>query len=436
MNVIALAYNELEEQNMDTTIAKLENIISPVASWLSNNRIIQSISKGLMLTMPIIMIGAVTAIFQNLPIASYQEFINATYLGTLLTTIVNVTTNLLAVYVVAAISYTYAKMLDLDGFVCALLSLMNFFLVTPLTVTGEGFAAVTNLPLSWLGAKGLFAAMLVSILTTIIYKFVMKNNLTIQLPDSVPPFVSSAFAAIVPGFILIVIFGLIAFLFSLTPYGDLHDAIYSVIQVPLSNIGTSIWAAALIYFLSGLCWFFGIHGIAVISVVMPIWIGADVANITALATGEAAPNIITYSWINAISSPGGSGATLGLIILAVFFAKSKQYKSFGKIAIIPSLFNINEPVVFGFPMVLNAILAIPFIFTPVINILLGYFLTKAGVLPVSNGVGSMGMPVILNAILNGGWRLAVFQIFTIILSIGFYYPFFKILDKRALSEEQ
>lgn len=421
---------------MDSFISKIEKFISPVATWLSNNRIIQSISKGLMMTMPIIMIGAIASIFQNIPIDAYQSFVSSTYFGTLLTTIVNITTNMLAVYVVAAIAYSYATMLDLDAFVCALLALMDFVLVTPFVTTGEGFEAVTNLPLSWLGAKGLFTAMIVSIVTTLVYNFTVKKNLIIKLPESVPPFVSKSFAAIIPGFILVIFFGLIAFLFSLTSYGDLHNAIYSVIQVPLSNIGTSVWAAALIYLLSGVCWFFGIHGIAVVSVVMPIWIGADVANVSAIAAGQTAPNIITYNWINTVSSPGGSGATIGLIILATFFAKSERYRSMGKIAIVPSLFNINEPVVFGFPMVLNATMAIPFILTPVINVLLGYFLTTIGLLPISNGVGAMGMPILMNAFINGGWRLLLFQIVCMLLSVAIYYPFFKILDNRELEVEK
>ena len=420
---------------MDNFIKKLEKFITPAANWLSRNKVIQAISKGLMNTMPIIMIGAIASVFQNIPIPAYQHFSSNTFWGVILTTIVNVTTNMLSLYVIAAISYAYAGSYKLDKFVCSLLALMDFFIVTPLNTSGKGMAKVTNLPLDWLGAKGLFTAMIIAIVTTLIYRFIVEKNLIIKMPDSVPPFVSKSFAAIIPGFVTVIIFGLVAFLFSLTPYHDMHNAIYSIIQIPLSHIGTSVWASALIYLLSGLCWFFGIHGIAVISVVMPIWIGADVANVSALAAGKAAPNIITYNWINAVSSPGGSGATIGLIILATFFAKSKRYRSLGKLAIVPSIFNINEPVVFGVPMVLNAIMAIPFILTPVINVFLGYFLTILKILPVSNGVGSMGLPILMNSFLCGGWRLMIFQIVTIFISIAIYYPFFKILDNRELKAE-
>ncbi|MBW9324015.1 PTS sugar transporter subunit IIC [Enterococcus casseliflavus] len=417
----------------------LEKIVSPAASWLNNNKVIQAISQGLMITMPIIMVGAIASIFQNLPIAAYQSFTSSTYLSQLFTNIVNISTNMLAVYVVAAISYTYCKGLgNKDGFTCALLALMNFFLLTPTTITGEGFAAMTNLPFEWLGAKGLFTAMIVAVLTTVVFNTVVKRNWTIKLPDSVPPFVSKAFAAIIPGFLMVILFGFIAFLFSLTSYGSVHQAIYAIIQEPLGHVGNSVWTAALIYLLSGLCWFFGIHGIAVIGVVMPIWLAADAANIAALAAGQDAPNIITYTWINIVSSPGGSGATIGLIILATFFAKSQRYRSLGKLGIVPSLFYINEPVVFGFPLVLNGLMAIPFMIAPVVNILLAYGLTTLGVIPASNGVGSMGMPIFIGAFLNGGWRLLVFQIVTVFLSLAIYYPFFKIADQKeyALESDQ
>jgi len=166
---------------------RIEKIVSPATSWLNNNKVIQAISKGLMMSMPIIMVGAIASIFQNFPLAAYQSFLSDSYFGQLLTTIVNVTTNMLAVYVVAAISYTYCKILgNSDGFICSLLALMNFFLLTPMIVIGEGFAATTNLPIEWLGAKGLFTAMLVAILTTRLFDLSVKKNWTIRLPESVP----------------------------------------------------------------------------------------------------------------------------------------------------------------------------------------------------------------------------------------------------------
>ena len=179
---------------------------------------------------------------------------------------------------------------------------------------------------------------------------------------------------------------------------------------------------------------------AVISVMIPIWAAADVENMVAMSHGVAnadLPNIITFNWISAVGTIGGAGATMGLVIWLTFRSKSKQYKTFGKMAIIPSVFNINEPVVFGLPCMLNPILAIPFIFTPVLMIALAYALVNLGILPISNGIGApMGTPLILQGLVNGGWRLALFQVVGILISLVIYYPFFKILDKKAVEVEK
>ena len=414
---------------------KLEKILAPMANALNNNKIIQTISKALMSLMPALMIGAIGSLLQQIPIPAYQSFIQSTGIYTFTQTLVNVTTNMLALYAVFAIGYVFVKNEGLDGFTGGILSLIAFMIVTPMITTGEGYMAVTNLPLSWLGAKGLFTAMFVALLTSYVYCFLMKKNITIKMPDSVPPFVSKSFSGIIPGVVIAIIFGIISIGFQMTPFGDVHQAIYSVIGLPLTSIGGSIWAALLIYVLSGFCWFFGIHGIAVVSAVMPIWMAADAANIAAMSAGSPATNIITYNWINAIGNIGGAGCTLGLIILCAFTAKSKRYKEIGKLAIVPSCFGINEPVVFGLPCMLNATLMIPFVFLPVILIGISYVLTITGILPIGNGIAAGTAIPVFSGLLIGGWRVALWNIVEIFITVIVYLPFFKILDKQACEEE-
>lgn len=221
----------------------------------------------------------------------------------------------------------------------------------------------------------------------------------------------------------------------MTPFGDVHQAIYGLIGAPLSSIGGSIWAALLIYVLSGFCWFFGIHGIAVMSAVMPIWMAADMANVSAISAGGAASNIVTYNWVNAIGNIGGAGCTLGLILLCAFAAKSKRYREMGKLAIVPSCFGINEPVVFGLPCMLNATLMIPFVFLPVILIGISYILTITGILPIGNGIAAGACIPVFSGLLIGGWRVALWNIIEILITVLAYLPFFKILDKQAYLEE-
>lgn len=414
---------------------KIEKVLAPFANALNNNKIIQTISKALMSLMPALMIGAIGSLLQQIPIPAYQNFIQSTGIYAFTQVLVNVTTNMLALYAAFAISYVFVKNEGHDGFTGGILSLIAFMIVTPMETVGEGWAAVTNLPLSWLGAKGLFTAMFVALLTGYIYSFLMRKNITIKMPDSVPPFVSKSFSGIIPGAAIALIFGIISILIQMTPFGDVHQAIYGLIGAPLSSIGGSIWAALLIYVLSGFCWFFGIHGIAVMSAVMPIWMAADMANVSAISAGGAASNIVTYNWVNAIGNIGGAGCTLGLILLCAFAAKSKRYREMGKLAIVPSCFGINESVVFGLPCMLNATLMIPFVFLPVILIGISYVLTITGILPIGNGIAAGACIPVFSGLLIGGWRVALWNIIEILITVLAYLPFFKILDKQAYLEE-
>lgn len=425
---------------MSKTMDKLEAIILPLSEKLSTNKVIQSISKGLMSLMSIFIVGAVASILANVPINGYQGIITSMGLKDLLSKIVDITTNMLALYAVFSIAYAYVKTEGENGLAAGLISLMSFCIVTPMTISGEGWTAVKNLPLSWLGAKGLFVAMFVAIITSIIYVSMVKKNITIKMPDSVPEFVSKSFVSIIPALVIVFLFAIINLIVGKTSFGDLHQFIYTIIGKPLTGIGTSLPAIMLIYALAGLCWFFGVHGIAVISLIMPIGIAADAENLAAYTAGVAnsdLPNIITYNWTNLVSNMGGAGATLGLVILLLLRAKSEQHKAVGKLCIVPALFCINEPLIFGLPCVLNSTLFIPFVLAQPILMAIAYFLTKIGFLAKATGVSlPMGSPIIFNAALSGGWTIIVWQICAILISMALYYPFFRILDKQALLEEK
>lgn len=414
---------------------KIEMVLGPLANGLNQNKIIQSIMKALMSLMPALMMGALGSLVQQIPIAGYQNFIQATGIYSFAQVLVNVTTNMLALYAVFAIGYVFVKNEGYDGFTGGILSLVAFMVVTPMETVGDGWMAVTSLPLSWLGARGLFSAMIVALLTGYVYSGLMRKNITIKMPEGVPPFVAKSFSGIIPGLLIAVIFGLVTFVFKASPYGNLHQAVYSLIGAPLSSIGGSVWAAMFVYVLTGLCWFFGIHGIAVVSAVLPIWMAADAANVAAISAGVEASNIITYNWINAVANIGGAGCTLGLIILCTLRAKSARYSEIGKIAIVPSFFGINEPVVFGLPCMLNATLAIPFIFLPVVLIGLSYLLTITGILPVGNGIAAGAAIPVFSGLLIGGWRIALWNLVEIFITIAVYYPFFRIIDKQAVQDE-
>ena len=418
-------------------MSKLENTLAPIAAKLSSNKVLQAISNGMMLNMSAMIVGSFGAILLSLPIEGYQNFIISVGLNNLFNTLVNVTTNMLSVYTAFSIAYAYAKNNGHDGIAPGLISLLSLMLVTPMTVSGEGYMAVTNLPLDWLGSKGLFTGMFIAIITSIIYCKLIDKNIQIKMPDGVPEFVSKSFSSMIPALLITSMFAAISFAASLTQFGNIHNLVFTLVGMPLQHVGNNVWTAILIFTVSGFSWFFGIHALAIQSALIPIWGAADAANVTAIAAGGQATNIITYSWIQSVSNIGGAGATLGLVIAMVLFAKSKRYKTFSKIALVPSLVNINEPVIFGLPVMMNPLLAVPFILAQPLLIGIAYLLTLAKILPIPSGIGApMGTPLLLNGMMTGGWRIAAWQIVAFLITLVMYYPFLKVLDKQALKEEQ
>jgi PTS system cellobiose-specific IIC component len=197
-----------------------------------------------------------------------------------------------------------------------------------------------------------------------------------------------------------------------------------------------VWAVSLIWLLSNFVWFFGIHGIVVVSVVNPILISIDLDNLEKTSAGLEATQIIGKNFTNVYGGMTGAGIIMGLIILMTFFAKSKQYRTLGRLSIVPDIFSIAEPAIFGTPIVLNLVLIIPFMIIPTISTIVAFFLTKAGILPILSGIQlPWSMPVILQGFLLGGWRVALYQAALLVFSALAYYPFFKVLDQRAFAIE-
>ncbi|MBR4471717.1 MAG: PTS sugar transporter subunit IIC [Erysipelotrichaceae bacterium] len=416
---------------MDKFIEKL----STVASKLANNKIIKVVSSSLMALMPALMIGSVGSILQQIPFAWYTDLVAKLNLGPVFQGMVNVSTNMLGLFTAFSVGYHYAQGEKKDGFTSGILSLIAFLLITPMETVGEGWFATTNLPLTWLGSTGLFTGMIVALVSAKLYCYLVDHNITIKLPDSVPPFISKSFTGIIPGILVSLLWVIVNILISLTPFGNLHSVIYGLIAAPLQNLGGSVWAAVIAQTLTGLCWFCGVHGMAVAMVIAPIWMAADAANVSAISAGMAPTNIITNNWIQTVGNIGGAGATYGLVILMLLAAKSKRYKDMGKLAIVPTIFSVNEPVTYGVPCMLNPILAIPYIFLPPLLIALSYILVTIGILPVGNGIGAPASIPVLMGFFNMGWRGALWNIVEILISVVVYFPFFKALDNQAVKEE-
>jgi PTS system cellobiose-specific IIC component len=283
--------------------------------------------------------------------------------------------------------------------------------------------------------KSLFLGMFIAILSVEIYSRLERvNGLRIKMPESVPPNVSASFSALIPAIITVVLVATFGFVFHRVTGMYLYDAVYQVIQRPLESVMQSLPGILLLMFVAQLFWVIGIHGNQMIKPIRePLLLGAIMVNMTAFEQGHEVPNIITMPFWDVYMSIGGSGCTIGLLLAVMIATRRKEMREIAKLSLGPSFFNINEPVIFGMPIMLNPILAIPFIITPLITGTIGYFATSLGFAGRAVVMVPWTTPPIINAWLStAGSMGAVFtQIGCIVVAVLIYLPFVKVAARRA-----
>ena len=404
------------------------------AARFQANIYLDSISKGLMGTLPITMIGSIALLLAVLPIQAWKDFITAIGVAPYLLAASTLTTSCLSIYASFLIGYRLAHHLQVDEIPGGLISLFAFFIATPLT---DG-----ALTMSYMGAQGLFTALSASLLATRLYAALMKcDKLKIKMPPSVPGMIATTFSTMIPAILVGLIFIGIAVVFSYTPWGSFAEMIYSLVATPLMNVGGSIWSLVAIVLVQMILWFFGIHGSLVVgTVINAVYMPMALENMELYAAGTPAgelPHILGNTFYALYAGIGGAGGTLSLLIVMFLFAKAKQNKELAKLAGIPGIFVINEPIVFGYPLILNPVMAIPFILTPIVQLLIPYFVTAIGLIPPLTGVQvPFGLPVIVNGFMAGGWTAALMQIIDIAVGCLLWFPFFKISDAQMYKEEK
>ena len=318
-----------------------------------------------------------------------------------------------------------------------------FLIITPqkgfVEVEGAAEAAsFSGFQFTFLGTAGMFLAMITAILSVEIYAWAIRKKLVIKMPEGVPPAVMESFASLIPSAIAMTIFFAASVLFSHTTFEYAHYFIYRVLQAPLVGLGRLSGFEAIYQFLSTLFWFFGINGPAVTNTIFsPIHKVLTVENYEAAQAGLEMTNIFTAGFSDFFCNFGGGGSTLGLVMMMAFLGKSNRMKTLGKLSLPAGIFGINEPIIFGLPIVLNPLMAIPFILTPVVNTVIGYLATVTGIMPITLGVQlPWTCPIIFSGFLvTGSVMGSVVQIVQLAVDILIYYPFFKLLDKRYLDDE-
>ena len=419
---------------MKNIFTKVIDKFGQAAVKFSSIPIIKAVSNGIMMATPFIMVGSIFTLLNNIPWDPYINFLTDTNIADLFNTANRFTMGIIALIVSFTVAYQHVKDKKSEAVAAGIVSACSFLILIPTVALENGSVTID---INALGSSNLFTAIIVAILASMLFDFFVQKGLVIKLPASVPPATMSAFTSLIPAFIVIIIFATINILFKITTFGSFPNMITTLIQTPLLGLGGTVWAIVVFYLLSNAVWFAGIHGNVVMSVVAPVLLALDMENVALVEAGKAATNIVGQNFANVYAGMSGAGITLGLAILMAFVAKRERYKTVGRISVVPGIFCINEPVVFGTPIMFNVTMIIPFISLPIISIFLAYGLTSLGILPVLSGVQlPWSTPCVLLGFLLGGWKVAAYQIFLIILSIVIYYPFFKQLDKAAYIEEQ
>ncbi|NCB32578.1 MAG: PTS sugar transporter subunit IIC [Erysipelotrichia bacterium] len=413
---------------MNKLIDYLQNKLMPIANKLSSNKFLNALGKSFQLLLPIIIIGSFACLGAFVDIKPWQDFIGSSGLIMVFLNLFFVTMKLIAFYLLLILPYQYGKQLGINGVSAIVISVMSYLLLTPT----ELFA---SLPAEWMGHAGLFGVLVISLFVCNLMKFCMDKKIYIRMPEGVPTIVEDSFASIIPAFIAAVIAVILANIFAATTFGNFHNFIYSVIQTPLQGLALTLPAYLLMQLLTTLFMFCGIHGSTVTSLFSPLTLAASSQNLAALQAGLPLPQIFTNTF-GILAQVGGIGCTLGFTFLLVFKAKSKRLKAVGKVAIIPAIFGISEPTLFGVPIMLNPILFIPYVISPIVCTILSYVTMAIGIVPRLTGTEvSWTVPPILSGFLSQGWQTAVLQVVLIIVTTLIWYPFFKIVDKQIAAEE-
>lgn len=423
---------------MDQFMDRIGDAISPIATKMTANRYLSAIKEGFFGSTPILIAGSIFLLFTSLPFNGYSDFMASIFGSGWMDFFYlpyQASFNLMSIYVVVGMARSLAKYYKVDTKLAIALSFVGIFVLTPLIYTEDN---IKGLPLDNFAAKGLFVCMITTAVAVEIYRFCVQKGITIKMPDSVPQNVSNAFAAVIPAFAIILLFDVIRTLFAMTDFGSAQAFIFTVLQQPLQSLGGSLPATIIALLVEAIIWCFGIHGSSIVSSVMnPIWYALSAENLAAVEAGIAMPHIVNYQFISFFVKIGGVGATLSLTLLCLFKSKSDQYKALGKLGIGASLFNINEPIIFGFPIVLNPMMMIPFVLANITVGIVTYVAIWSGLVPYINGVNlPYTIPVIISGFMLCGWRGALLQVMLLLITGFIYYPFFRAQDKQAYEQEK
>ncbi|MDO4594286.1 MAG: PTS transporter subunit EIIC [Tissierellia bacterium] len=421
-----------------------QNVI-PVIMKFVNSKPIMALRDGLVATMALTIVGSLFLLIANFPINAVTEFMKESGAALYLNQAYESTFNIISIAAATCIGYAYVKNEGFEGIGAGIISMSVFFIIQKHQVIDPNnpeniISGVINK--EWTAGKGMVGAIIVGLLVGFCYATCMKKNIRIKLPEMVPEGVANSFNAIIPGFFAItaatVIFTILDKLGT-----DLLNLIYTILQTPLETGINSVPGMLLMAIFGPFLWWFGIHGSTIVGGVLGPLLQANYLHNQALVdkgvelTVANGGRIVTQQFLDQFITVTGAGITIGLLVYMTFFAKSEQFKNLGKLSLVPGLFNINEPILFATPIVMNPFMAIPFILTPVLSACIQYFAIYTGLTPMYTAITvPWTTPPIISGFLIGGIRTMLLQAFILVLTFFTYLPFARKLDKINYKEEQ
>lgn len=418
--------------NFTTVTHKIAPKLNRGVTAFSNNVYVKTIANGMARLLPITIVGSILTLIASIPIEGYTQFLSDHGIAPFLSLGDTMTNGLISIYLVAALSSELARNFKQSQINAIAISLLAFFIVTPITLFDVEGSSVKAFTLTYLGSRGMFVGMISAIVATRLYVLLLQKGVKIKMPAAVPPVISSSFESLISFIVVAISFIGINVAFSFTSYRDIHSFIYTVLQQPLEGASSSLATMLVICFLGEVFWWFGIHGSNVTSAITAtLYMPLAIANTQALASGESLPFILNSYFLNIYKGP----RHLALACLLIFLVRSKQLKAVGKVSIIPSFFGISEPMKFGIPMVFQPLIFLPMALAPVVCISIAYFATVIGFLPRVAVDLPWSMPPFISGFIAGGFAGIMVQIVQFLSVIALYVPFLRLLDKQKLAEE-
>lgn len=417
---------------MDKFVEFLDKNLSTPMAKLSEQKHLRAIRDGVVSALPFIIFGSIFLIIAFPPVSADSAIAawSTKHIAEILIPY-RLTMFIMTLYITFGIGYSLSQSYKLDPLSGALLSTAAFlFTIGVQMVKDVGFV----LPMANLGGHGLFVAMIVSIFSVEVFRFTTVKKIMIKMPSSVPTSVARSFEALIPVVFVLTIMTIVTVVFGI----NMHTVVDKLVA-PLVKAGDSYLGVIIPVFLITFFWSFGIHGVSVVgAVARPVWEVYLANNAAAVAAGKTIPHIAPETFFQWFIWIGGAGATLGLVIAMLLTAKSQYSKALARTTIIPSLFNINEPVIFGMPIVLNPVLIIPFIITPLVGATISYIATAAGMVNPTYVMVPWTLPAPIGAYLStgGDWRAIILVLVNIFLSVLIYLPFFKMYDSKLVAQEE